>query len=65
MISKYHSKVGVNVGVISFFNLETMHTCQNKNRPGIISIRHSNKLLCSTFDLPNPTCVSVREVKGE
>src|SRR5699024_12868669 len=61
--SKHHSKVGGKVGVNVLFLIRIHAHVVNKMRPVIISIRNSNKLLYSTFDLPNPTCVFVREVK--
>src|SRR5699024_11918259 len=53
--SKHHSKVGGKVGVNVLFLIRIHAHVVNKMRPVIISIRNSNKLLYSTFDLPNPT----------
>ena len=61
--SKYHSKVGVKVGGNALFLIRIHAHAINEIRPVIISIHNSNELLCSNFDLPNSTCVSVREVK--
>src|SRR5699024_12639884 len=59
--SKHHSKVGGKVGVNVLFLIRIHAHVVNKMRPVIISLRNSNKLLYSTFDLPKIGRASCRE----